>query len=108
MKEVEEAKVEMVAGTTPGPNGFIVNFLHFFQDMVMEEVWKSVEDSRKNQYNLPAFNATFFSLIPKTTDVESLWKFRPISLCNVIYNIITRVIRNHLKPILPFIISFDK
>ena len=29
-KEVEEAKVQMVAGTTPGPNGFIVNFFHFF------------------------------------------------------------------------------
>ena len=28
--EVEEAKVQMVAGTTPGPNGFIVNFLHLF------------------------------------------------------------------------------
>ena len=28
--KVEEAKVKMVAGMTPGPNGFIVNFLHFF------------------------------------------------------------------------------
>ena len=29
-KEVEEAKVQMVAGTTPSPNGFTLNFFHAF------------------------------------------------------------------------------
>ena len=70
----------------------------------MEEVWKIVEDSRKTYHILPNFNATFFTLIPKTGEADSLSFFRPISLCNFIYKIITKVIANILKLILPFII----
>lgn len=73
--------------------------------MVKEEVWKIVEDSRKNRHNLPAFHATFLSLIHKTRGVDSPGKLRPIPLRNVIYNIITKVIIDLLKPVLHFIIS---
>lgn len=54
---------------------------------------------------LRAFNATFLTLIPKEIGREYPGKFRPITLCNVIYKIITKVIANRLKPLLPLIIS---
>ena len=69
------------------------------------EVWRIVEDSRSTKILLPAFNATFITLIPKCEGVDSLDKFRPISLCNVIYKITTKVIANRLKPLLPGLIS---
>ena len=54
---------------------------------------------------LPTLNATFLSLIPKCEGVDSPDKFRSINFCNVIYKIITKVIVNRLKPILPSLIS---
>jgi hypothetical protein len=57
---------------------------------------------------LQALNATFLTLIPKEERVTNPKQFRPIALCNVIYKIITKVIANRLKPILPYVISKEQ
>ena len=50
-------------------------------------------------------NHTFITLIPKVKNLEKVFEFRPISLCNVIYKIVSEVIANRLKPLLNDIIS---
>lgn len=52
-----------------------------------------------------SFNSTFISLIPKSDDPQTFNDFRPISLCNCIYNIIAKIIANCLKPVLSAYIS---
>ena len=95
----------MALGKAPGPDGFTLNFFHYFRDLVKEEVLKIVEEPMSKKGVLKAFNATFLTLIPKEEGADSLGKFRPIALCNVIYKIISKVIVNHLKPLLPNLIS---
>jgi hypothetical protein len=73
--------------------------------MVREEVWQLVEESRTSGKVLSTLNATFITLIPKEENVFHPSQFCPISICNVIYKIITKVISIRLKLILPFIIS---
>ena len=50
-------------------------------------------------------NHTLFTLIPKLKNARRVTDFHPISLSNVLYKLIAKVLANPLKPFLPQIIS---
>jgi hypothetical protein len=53
-------------------------------------------------------NETAIVLIPKIDQPESLKEFRPISLCTVLYKVISKCMVNRLRPILGEIISINQ
>jgi hypothetical protein len=53
----------------------------------------------------PGINDTSIVLIPKGDRPEELKDFRPISLCNVIYKVISKCLVNRFRPLLGEIIS---
>ena len=53
----------------------------------------------------PDLNYTHIVLIPKIKSPEKISNYRPISLCNVIYKIIFKVLANRLKEIFPQLIA---
>eukprot|EP00253_Pinus_taeda_P028760 PITA_28760 len=108
MEEVEEAIRSMPNDKAPGPDGFTINFYKACWDTVKQEVWEVVEDSKRLGTILKSLNSTFLMLIPKVEEAKTPEKFRPIALCNVIYKIISKVIANRLKSILPGIISEEQ
>ena len=61
-------------------------------------------DFLNSGYIVPEINYTHIVLIPKIKSPEKIFDFRLISLCNVIYKIISKVLANRLKQILPQII----
>ncbi|KAI0522759.1 hypothetical protein KFK09_005144 [Dendrobium nobile] len=48
--------------------------------------------------------ATAITLILKGTHSNAIFDYRPISLCNVFYKIVAKILAYRMKPILPFII----
>ena len=44
-------------------------------------------------------------LIPKVNSLESVDQFRPISLCNFAYKIISKILVNRIKPMMGILIT---
>lgn len=54
---------------------------------------------------LHKMNYTHIVLIPKINELKNVTDFRPISLANVVSRIVSKVLANRLKQILPNVIS---
>ena len=69
------------------------------------DVHQAVLSSLNSSSILKSINHTFITLIPKVNNPERVSNFQPISLCNMIYKIVSKVIANRLEPMLHSIIS---
>jgi hypothetical protein len=67
-----------------------------------------VEDTRIKGKIIKSLNSTFLVLIPKENNPVSFNDYRPISLCNLIYKVVSKVISNRLKPFLERSLSAEQ
>ena len=59
-----------------------------------------------NSGTIPAsLNHTYITLVPKSKSPKRVTEFRPISLCNILYKLIAKVLANRLKSLLPHVVS---
>lgn len=107
-EETSEVIKEMQNGKAPGPDGFNIDFFKACWAIVKQDILDVVEDSRKNKIVLKALNTSFISLIPKQENAMTPDRFRPIALCNVVCKIISRIIENRIKPLLPTLVSEEQ
>ena len=104
-EEVGVAIKEMAPLKAPGPDGMPPLFYQTYWTDIGMDVTQAVLSCLNSRSILRSINHTFITLIPKVHNPERVSDFRPISLCNVIYKIISKVIANRLKPLLNSIIS---
>ncbi|XP_026417281.1 uncharacterized protein LOC113312760 [Papaver somniferum] len=103
--EIKNILFSMAGDKAPGPNGFPKKIFQANWDIVGEDIIHMVENFFTYGHILKEMNSTFISLIPKTDKPTTPAQFRPISLCNTTYKIISKLIAQRLKPLLPKIIS---
>ena len=58
----------------------------------MEKIKKCFETKKKKKKNLEFLNKTNVVLIPKIQGLETIGNYRPISLYNIVYKMITKII----------------
>jgi hypothetical protein len=107
-EEIYQALQEMPNGKSLGPDGFTVDFFKAYWEVIKHDVYRVVEESIRSASILKALNATMITPIPKENEAKIPDRYRPIALCNVVYKIISKVIANRLKPLLPTLLSQEQ
>lgn len=105
LEEIDLALSQMQPLKAPGPKGYRVCFYHKHWNTVGGEVRHAVLKFLNSGIFYPSINYTYLALIPKIFTASSVCDYHPISLCNVLYKIIAKVLANRLKQVLPSVIS---
>jgi hypothetical protein len=96
-KEIKVSRFSMCPDKAPSPDGFTTNFIQTCWQIVKKDFHKMILKSQDCKKVGGSTNSTFLALIPKEKGENSFNKFRPISLCNIGYKVISKVIASRLK-----------
>ena len=103
-EEVVMALKQMEPLKAPGPDGLPPLFFQHYWHAVGDDVTEAVL-SCLSMGVIPSFiNPTFINLIPKVKSPTKVFEFRPISLCNIVYKLVSKVVANRIRGLLPLII----
>ena len=105
LEEVKAAVWGLNSEGAPGPDGIPIFFYKECWNVVGPEVMAVLKEFRGNRCHMERLNRAYLVLIPKTAGAENIGDFRPISLSNSIYLIITKVPANRLRGTLESLIS---
>ena len=105
MEEVLEEELKTILrgfqkDKIPGPYGWTIEFFLVAYDTIGPDLLQLVEEYRINGLIHPPLNSTFLALVPKRDNPINLEDFRPISLYNITYKVIEKVIARWLNKVL--------
>lgn len=99
-EEVFNALRAMKSYKAPGPDAFQLFFFKTYWDIIGDDIWNLVKKAYETSSIDSRIAETLVVLIPKVDQPTRLKQFRPISLCNVTYKLITKIFVNKLRPFL--------
>lgn len=105
LEEVKHALFSMENYKAPRSDGLHPLFFKSQWDVVGPSMFNFVQHVFTSPTAIGDINHTLLTLIPKVNEPSKPSDFRPIALCNVIYKIVTKILANRIKPLLPYIIS---
>jgi hypothetical protein len=104
-EEIVEALSSLGSTKAPGPDGFTTLLYKKYWSIIKADVMLSIRNFFIDNSLPRDQNHTFITLIPKLSGSQSTHQYRPISLCNIFYKIISKILATRLKFYLPRIIS---
>ncbi|KAK4381007.1 hypothetical protein Sango_3009400 [Sesamum angolense] len=98
--EIKEALFDINEDSAPGLDGFSSGFFKATWAVTGEDVCRAVMEFFNNGRLLKQLNATLITLIPMVQLPTKVGDFRPISCCNVVYKIITKIMVKRMQLVL--------
>lgn len=102
--EIREVVFSIKAASAPGPDSMTGFFFQQYWETVGPKVTAEVQNFFSRGIMPDDWNFTYLCLLPKVQDPEVMSDLRPISLCSVLYKIISKVMGRRLQPLLPDIV----
>ena len=103
--EIFQVVRDLEGDKAPGLDGFTMAFYHHCWRVVEKDVLAVFEEFFQYCKFEKSLNATFIALISKKNDASNIRGFKPISLVGSVYNILAKVLANHLRMVLDQLIS---
>lgn len=104
-EEVRVALKQMHPTNLPVPDGMSPIFYPKYWETFGPSISNGVLQALNTGIMPRGINHTYICLIPKTKNPQKITEYRPISVCNVLYKITSKVLANRLKKILHKVIS---
>ncbi|KAK9939901.1 hypothetical protein M0R45_016581 [Rubus argutus] len=105
MCEIKSALFSIGGLKTPGIDGFPALFYQTHWNLYATDIFTIVHHAFSSGVIPAGLNHKIISLIPKVTGPQSMVQFRPISLCNTIYKVISKMIVARIRPLMKLLIS---
>ena len=106
--EIRDALFNMNPFKSLGKDGFHAGFYQKTWDIVSPSMCDLVLKFLNTGVLPDGLSETILTLIPKVLHPENISQFRPISLSNVGYKLITKTLTNILKQLVPSLISHNQ
>ncbi|VFQ92411.1 unnamed protein product [Cuscuta campestris] len=108
MGETKEAVWLLSPSSSASPDGFNGYFIREAWDITMVDVCKADQEFFVGVPIPKAFGSTLITLIPKTGSVSYFDRFRPICISTFFSKIISRLLVERMKKIVPKLISHEQ
>lgn len=96
-EEIDEIVLDMPNDKAPGPDGFNSLFFKKAWPIIRFDMYKLCQDFFLHQADLKSINSSYITLVPKKDNPESVNDFRPISLLNSSFKLLTKILANRLQ-----------
>lgn len=109
INEMKEAINSFADNKSPGEDGFTKEFYQTFFDLLCKDLLNSFNEAfRKSSLSISQKRGTI-TLIPKGDEnLTELKNWRPISLLNIDYKILTKILAKRLEKVLPNLVHSDQ
>ena len=109
INELKEALTSFADNKSPGEDGFTKEFFQTFFDLLCKDLLNSYNEAfRKGSLSVSQKRGTI-TLIPKGDEnLTELKNWRPISLLNIDYKILSKVLARRMEKVLPKLVHSDQ